>query len=466
MNIINVFKAIPYYESSIFQFLNYNDLINLSLTNKLLNAIIDNENTYEKIYKNITKSSTIDNVMEKIMDIIKLPFKRWIKIIYLDKISSNFDMDIGDLEKRRDVILSVLYNDKRKIYFLVDYYLACGSFEIVEKLLLLCDELSKTDILLPLFYIYLLMCEYNKKHDTFNVVSKLNINLFVYKYVNYYLFSYFFINRITKNCLNTQTYLEMINHALLNKKIIMSQMTKIHILNYDDTDVLFNFFIGHCYSEINSDKCLEYFSKIDFEKTYFINNRYNNIIFTEFIKKKQFDFVIKSLKYLTKINDIFCYENYCNLIRVHVYNNLPYDKCVVLSNNFPDICISDEEHKTYRNFYYMKSKIIIELKFKNYKTVKNILHNECDSLDENMIMLKKYYLCILSYLQNNIIFIDNDLEEDYVMCSLLQKKYEKKNMCFNTNKKYEYILKRKKIYEKIINYTDRTGIISLEILHK
>lgn len=462
MNIINVFKAMPYYKSSIFQFSNYNDLINLSLTNKLLNVIIDNENTYENIYKNIMKSSiiTIDNVMEKIMDIIKLPFKRWIKIIYFDKICSISDMDIDDLEKRRDVILSALFNEKGKIYFLVDYYLAFGSFEIVKKLLLLCDELSKTDIALPHFYIELLNCEYNKKHDTFNVVSKLNNNLFVYKYVNYYLFSYFFINRITKNCLDTQTYLEMINYTLLNKKIIMSQMTNIKILKNDDIDVLFNFFIGHCYSEINSDKCLEYFSKIDFEKTYFINNQYNNIIFTEFIKKKQFDYVIKSLRYLTKTNDIFCCENYCNLIRVYVYNDLPYDKCVVLLSNFPDICTSDEEYKVYKNFYYMKSKIIIELKFKNYKTVKNILHNECDSLNENIIVLKKYYSCILSYLQNNIIFMDNDLEEDLFICLLLQKKYENKNMCFHMDKKYKYILKRKKIYEK----KDYISTITLKIL--
>ena len=70
MKMINVFEAMPYIELSIYQFLIYDDLINLSLTNKLFNKIIDRETTYEKMF---IKYFTIDNMTKEIMNIIKLP---------------------------------------------------------------------------------------------------------------------------------------------------------------------------------------------------------------------------------------------------------------------------------------------------------------------------------------------------------------------------------------------------------
>ena len=66
-------------------------------------------------------------------------------------------------------------------------------------------------------------------------------------------------------------------------------MSTIKALTNDDADVLFNFFMGHCYSEINLDK------------TYFLNNTYNEIILVEFIKKKQYDYVIKKFKMFNEI---------------------------------------------------------------------------------------------------------------------------------------------------------------------
>ena len=131
---------------------------------------------------------------------------------------------------------------------------------------------------------------------------------------------------------------------------------------------------------------------------------------------------------------------------------MPYDECVVLLRDFPHI-YQIEGEDTYRDFYYIKAEINIELKFKNYNKVTNILHGICYNLNENIIILRKYYTCVVNYLQNNIVLIDDDLEENYIICSLLQKKYENKNICLKINKKYEYILKRKNVYEnnKIIN---------------
>ena len=247
------------------------------------------------------------------------------KIMYLkNEVSSYMDISIDDLEQRRDIILSSLCRkkDDTKLYLLVDYYMVFKKFEIVEKLLLLCKDMWKKNGSFRYFYLDLLIYEYNKKNvGLLSVMNNdvLNISIFVFYYIKMYLFTDFFRNRITKNCLDKQTYMDMIENALLNKLDIISYMSTIKALKNDDADVLFNFFMGHCYTEINLDECLKYFSKIDFEKTYFMNNTYNEIILVEFIKKKQYDYVIKGLKCLTKSNKIFCCEYYCNLIIVHLY---------------------------------------------------------------------------------------------------------------------------------------------------
>ena len=439
--------------SPLCDFLLYDDLLNLSMTNKYTHNIIDNDTQWNKLINNF--NINLNDCAKKILQIIKLPLKKIMQILQMN-ISYDVIITTYNLELRRDYLLSYIIKtevEPNKIAyggfcFLIDYYLACEKMQYVYELILLFKKLigHKT-----FFSLDLMINEYNQQNkikiSNMNSIVFTNVNMLVNNYINNYMFSNFFVCRIG-DYFNDNIYSIMTEYALLNKKNILSEMNVLYSVMIDqNNETIFNFFMGYCYSKMNNDICLEYFLKIDFKTTHFFCGDLNVYVFNEFIKRKHIEHVKTCLNHMTNKNTVLCCEMYCRWASLCFDDeNATYDGCMDVLNKFPKKYVI-EDNMTFRDFHYFNTKIKLLLKFKKYNEIMDIFQK---NLKDEIQMLKNYCFFVLSVInKDKTLNYQTITYEDYVVCILLEKKYKNNNITNTIG--YEKLIMRKKIYSKIIN---------------